>query len=150
MDNDSSYIHCSHNVSMLLYYFVTPTKYRRLAITEEAEGCIRQICEGIELRRDWIRFIEVGTDKDHVYYLLQSTPDHSPTEIIRTIKSATAKRIFAEHPEVKKMLWGGEFWSDGFFVSSAGKFTSENVIREYVRNQGNEESYRQLYLNLPK
>ena len=150
MNNDSSYIHCSHNVSMLLYHFVTPTKYRRLAITEEVEGCIRQICEGIELRWDWIRFIEVGTDKDHVHYLLQSTPDHSPTEIIRTIKSATAKRIFAEHPEVKKMLWGGEFWSDGFFVSSVGKFTSENVIREYVRNQGNEESYRQLYRNLPK
>ena len=150
MDNDSSYIHRPHNVSMLLYHFVAPTKYRRLAITEEVEGCIRQICEGIELRWDWIRFIEVGTDKDHVHYLLQSTPDHSPTEIIRTIKSATAKRIFAEHPEVKKMLWGGEFWSDGFFVSSVGKFTSENVIREYVRNQGNEESYRQLYLNLPK
>ena len=102
------------------------------------------------MRWDWIRIIEVGTDKDHVHYLLQSTPDHSPTEIIRTIKSATAKRIFAEHPEVKKMLWGGELWSDGFFVSSVGKFTSENVIREYVRNQGNEESYRQLYLNLPK
>ena len=150
MDNDSSYIHCSHNVSMLLYHFVIPTKYRRLAITKEVEGCIRQICEGIELRWDWIRFIEVGTDKDHVHYLLQSTPDHGPTEIIRTIKSVTAKRIFAEHPEVKKMLWGGEFWSDGFFVSSVGKFTSENVIREYVRNQGNEESYRQLYLNLPK
>lgn len=150
MDNDSSYIHSSHNVSMLLYHFVTPTKYRRLAITEEVEGCIRQICEGIELRWGWIRFIEVVTDKDHVHYLLQSTPDHSPTDIIRTIKIVTAKRKFAEHPEVKKMFWGGEFWSDGFFVSSVGKFTSENVIREYVRNQGNEESYRQLYLILPK
>ena len=150
MDNDSSYIHRSHNVSMLLYHFVTPIKYCRLAITEEVEGCIRQICEGIELRWDWIRFIEVGTYKDHVHYPLQSTPDHSPAEIVRLIKSVTAKRVFAEHPEVKKMLWGGEFWSDGYFVSSVGKFTSENVIREYIKNQGKEESYRQLYLNLPK
>ena len=102
------------------------------------------------LRWDWIRFIEVGTDKDHVHYLLQSTPDHSPAEIVRLIKSVTAKRVFAEHPEVKKMLWGGEFWSDGYFVSSVGKFTSENVIREYMKNQGKEESYRQLYQNLPK
>ena len=93
MDNDSSYIHSSHNVSMLLYHFVTPTKYRRLAITEEVEGCIRQICEGIELRWDWIRFIEVGTYKDHVHYPLQSTPDHSPAEIVRLIKSVTAKSI---------------------------------------------------------
>ena len=100
------------------------------------------------LRWDWIRFIEVGTDKDHVHYPLQSTPDHSPAEIVRLIKSVTSKRVFAEHPEVKKMLWGGEFWSDGYFVSSVGKFTSENVIREYMKNQGKEESYRQLYLNL--
>ena len=50
MDNDSSYMHRSHNVSMLLCHFVTPTKYRRLAITEKVEGCMWQICEGIELR----------------------------------------------------------------------------------------------------
>ena len=139
MDNDSSYIHRPHNVSMLLYHFVAPTKYRRLAITEEVEGCIRQICEAIVLRWDWIRFIEVGTDKDHVHYLLQSTLDHSPAELVRLIKSVTSKRVFAEHPEVKNMLWGGEFWSDGYFVSSVGKFTSENVIREYMKNQGKEE-----------
>lgn len=150
MDNDSLYIHRSHNAPMLLYHFVTPTKYLHLAITEEAEGCIRQICEGIELGWDWIRFIEVGTDKDHVHYLLQSTPGHSLAEIVRLIKSVTAKRVFTEHPEVKKMLWGGEYWSDGYFVSSVGKFTSENVIHEYIKNQGKEESYRQLYLNLPK
>lgn len=149
MDN-STYIHSSHNVSLLLYHYVTPTKYRRLAISKEVEGCIRQICEGIELRWDYIKFIEVGTDGDHVHYLVQSTPDHSPTEIIRLIKSVTAKRIFAEHPEVKKMLWGGEFWSDGYFVSTVGKFTSENVIREYVKNQGKEKDYKQLMFNFPE
>ncbi len=148
---NSTYIHSSHNVSLLLYYYVTPTKYRRLAISKEVEGCIRQICEGIELRWDYIKFIEVGTDGDHVHYLVQSTPDHSPTEIIRLIKSVTAKRIFAEHPEVKKMLWGGEFWSDGYFVSTVGKFTSENVIKEYVKNQGKEKDYKQLLLfNFPE
>ena len=131
--------------------WITPTKYRRLAISKEVEGCIRQICEGIELRWDYIKFIEVGTDGDHVHYLVQSTPDHSPTEIIRLIKSVTAKRIFAEHPEVKKMLWGGEFWSDGYFVSTVGKFTSENVIKEYVKNQGKEKDYKQLLLfNFPE
>lgn len=111
---DSTYIHSAHNVSNLLYHIVTPTKYRRMALTREVEGCLREICEGIELRWDWVRFLEVGTDGDHVHYLVQSTPDHSPAEIVRLIKGMTAKRIFAEHPEVKRMLWGGEFWSDGF------------------------------------
>ena len=149
MDN-STFIHKSHNVSILLYHIVTPTKYRRFAITDEVEGSIRQICEGIEMRWDWIKFVEVGTDGDHVHYLVQSTLEHSPTEIVRLIKRITAKRIFAEHPEVKKKLWGGEFWSDGYFVSTVGKFTSERVIKEYVKKQGKEKDYKQLLLNFPK
>lgn len=141
-------MHSAHNVSNLLYHIVTPTKCRRMALTEVVEGSLRQICEGIELRWDRIRFLEAGTDGDHVHYLVQSAPEHSPTEIVRLIKSVTAKRIFAEHPEVKRMLWGGEFWSDGYFVSTVGKFTSENVISEYVRNQGKEKDCKQLWLNL--
>ena len=62
---------------------------------------------GIELRYVWISFLETGTDKDHVYFLIQSVPSKSPQEIIRVVKSITAKIVFAEHPEVKKKLWGG-------------------------------------------
>lgn len=146
--SESEYLHSSHNVSNLVYHFVTPVKYRRLAITEEVEGSLKQICAGIELRYEWIKFLEVGADNDHVHYLIQSTPDHSPSEIIKVVKSVTARRIFAEHPEVKKALWGGSFWSGWYFVSSVGKHTSENVIREYVKNQGVEKEYKQLYLHL--
>ena len=102
------------------------------------------------MRWDWIKFIEVGTDGDHVHYLVQSTPKHSPSELVRLIKSITSKRIFSEHPDVKKKLWGGEFWSDDYFVSTVGKFTSEKVIKEYVKNQGKEKDYKQLLLNFPK
>ena len=98
----------SHNVSNLVYHFVCPAKYRRLIFTEPIEEALVQICEGISERYDWIKFLEIGVDNDHVHYLIQSTPNHSPEEIIRTVKSITARRIFAEHPEVKKQLWGGE------------------------------------------
>lgn len=60
------------------------------------------------------QFLEIGTDKDHVHFLIQSMPKYSPTQRIRTIKNLKAKIIFQKHPEVKKKLWGGEFWSDGF------------------------------------
>lgn len=59
----------------------------------------------------------------------------------------TARRIFAEHPEVKKKLWGGEFWSDGYYIATVGKFNSESVIAEYVKDQGKGKDYKQLYLN---
>ena len=101
------------------------------------------------LRYEWIEFLEIGTDQDHVHFLIQSTPDHSPSEIARVVKSITARRVFAEHPEVKKQLWGGEFWSDGYFVSTVGKYTNESVIRQYVKNQGGtQDSCKQLYFKM--
>ena len=146
---ESSFIHLSHNVSNLVYHFVFPAKYRRVVITEGVDACIKQTCEGIMLRYEWIEFLEIGTDQDHVHFLIQSTPDHSPSEIARVVKSITARRVFAEHPEVKKQLWGGEFWSDGYFVSTVGKYTNESVIRQYVKNQGGtQDSYKQLYFKM--
>jgi len=69
---------------------------------------------------------------------------YRPTKIITTIKSMTAREIFAKHPEVKKKLWGGEFWSDGYFISTVSKHGNENVISEYVKNQGTEKKYKIL------
>ena len=115
--SESSLIHNSHNVSDLVYHFVCPTKYRRIVIDENVDEHLKQICVGIEERYDWIRFLEIGTDKDHVHFLIQSTPNYSAAKVITTIKSITAKRIFVECPQVKKKLWGGSFWSDGYYVS---------------------------------
>jgi len=144
----SNYWHLSHNVSNLVYHFVCPAKYRRVVFDGSVEESLRQICEGIELRYEWIEFLEIGVDKDHVHFLIQSTPDHSPSEIIRTVKSLTARRVFAEHPEIKKKMWGGEFWTDGYFVSTVGRNTTESIIREYVKNQGTQDSYKQLYFKI--
>lgn len=91
-------------MSNLIYHLACPTKYRRVVITEEVDKSMRQICEGIELRYDWIQFLEIGADEDHIHFLIQSTPDNSLRKIITVEKSITAKRIFVEHPEVKKEI----------------------------------------------
>lgn len=143
MENKSEYLHKSHNVSVLLYHFVCPAKYRRVVISEEVDRTIKETCEEIEKRYD-IRFIEIGTDKDHVHYLIQGTPNKSPTQIIKAIKSIVAREVFACHPEVKKALWGGEFWSDGYYVSTVGQSANEQTIANYVRNQGKEREYKRL------
>lgn len=145
---ESILIHNSHNVSNLVYHFVCPTKYRRIVIDETVDEHLKQICEGIEERYDWISFLEIGADRDHVHFLIQSAPNYSPSKIITTIKSITAKRIFAECPQVKKQLWGGSFWSDGYYVSSVGKNTNENVIQAYVKNQGKQNEYKQLHMHV--
>ena len=138
----SENIHRSHNVSNLMYHFVCPAKYRRVVIDDEVDEVIKETCRGIEVRYD-IRFIEIGTDKDHVYFLIQFVPMMSPTEIIRIVKSITAKRVFKECPKVKKKLWGGELWSDGFYVATVSEHGNEQVIANYVKNQGDE--YKKVY-----
>ena len=140
----STYLHKSHNVSVLIYHYVCPAKYRRVVFSEAVDITLKKICEEISKRYE-IDFIEIGTDKDHVHFLVQSVPTYSPTKIITMIKSITAREIFKIHPEVKKKLWGGEFWSDGYFVSTVGQHGNEHTIANYVKNQGSDESYKPLH-----
>jgi putative transposase len=86
-----------------------------------------------------------GVDRDHAHFLVQSVPSYSVTKIVRTLKSVTAREVFKEVPEVKKKLWGGEFWGKGYFVNTVGQHGSEKMIAEYVKNQGQESEYRRLH-----
>ena len=93
----SEYIHKSHNVSVLMYHFVCPAKYRRVVIDEEVGEVIKETCQEIEKRYE-IRFLEIGTDRDHVHFLIQSVPKYSPQKIIQIVKSITAKAGFGQLP----------------------------------------------------
>ena len=141
----SHLIRKSHNVSILIYHFVCPAKYRRAVIDEKVDQVLRDVCLEIAARYQ-IEFLEIGTDKDHVHFLVQSVPTYSPTKIITMIKSLTAREIFARAPHVRKQLWGGEFWTDGYYVSTAGQHATEDEIRQYVKNQGQENQYVQLHV----
>lgn len=147
--SESEYLYLSHNTSNLVYHIVCPAKYRQLVFEEKVEEHLRQICLEIEKRYDYIRFLEIGADQDHVHFLVQSTPNYSPSKIVRIIKSITARQIFVECPQVKNKLWGGQFWTDGYFVSTVGKNQNESVIKEYVKNQGKQVAeYEQIYFKL--
>lgn len=110
----------------------------------EVEEVLREVCLEIEKRYE-IKFIEIGTDKDHVHFLIQSVPMYSAKKIIQTVKSLTAREILRRAPEVKKQLWGGEFWTDGYYVSTVGQKGSEETIRKYVQEQGKEEEYKRIH-----
>ena len=134
----------SHNVSLLMYHYVFVAKYRRLVITEEVDLVLKDICLEIEKRYE-VRFLEIGSEGDHVHFLIQSVPMYSPSSISKKVKSIIAREVFIKVPSVKKHLWGGEFWSDGYFVSTVGEHANEEVIREYIKNQGKEGKYKQLH-----
>ncbi|MCK5137111.1 MAG: IS200/IS605 family transposase [Bacteroidales bacterium] len=80
----SEYVHKSHNVSVLLYHFVCPAKYRRVVFSAAVDQSLKDICLEISNRYE-IEFIEIGTDKDHVHFLIQSIPTMSPSKIIQVV-----------------------------------------------------------------
>ena len=121
-----------------------PSKYRRVVFSETVDASLKEVCLEISYRYE-IDFIEIGTDKDHVHFLIQSVPMYSSTKIIQVVKSITAKEIFKKHPEVKKQLWGGGFWTKGFYVNTVGKHGNESTIREFVQRQGRAKEYKKLH-----
>ena len=143
----SEYIHKQHNVSVLLYHFVCPAKYRKVIFSKEVDEELKLICLEIGKRYE-MHFLEIGTDNNHVHFLIQSVPKNSPTRIIRIVKSLTAREIFKKRPEVKEKLWGGEFWSEGYFVNTVGYKGSEDTVRRYVREQGVEKEYIILHKDI--
>ena len=133
-----------HNKTLLLYHIVLPIKYRRKVINQEIGESLKEICLGISERYE-ISFLEIGYESGHVHFLLQSVPTMSVCEITMKLKSITARQIFVRHPEIKAMLWGGNFWTSGYYVNTVGQYTNEEVIRKYVENQGKVEEYENIY-----
>ena len=127
---------------MLLYHLVLPAKYRRVVFSEEMDAALKDVCLEIA-KRYQIHFLEIGTDKDHVHFLIQSVPTYTITKLVTIIKSITARELFKQHPTLRKTMWGSELWTDGYFVSTVGEHGNERTIGTYVRKQG--AQYNQLH-----
>ena len=142
----SDHILKRHNKNCLLYHLVCPSKYRRKVFTDSVEKTLKEICFGISERYE-IHFVEIGADEDHVHFLVQSVPMMLISKIVRIIKSITAREIFTLHPEVKEILWGGHFWTTGYYINTVSLTSNESVIKDYIRSQG--KTYKQFHRGQP-
>ena len=133
----SNHITKRHNKTLLLYHIVCPLKYRKDVINNEIGESLKEICFQISERYE-IHFIEIGYEADHVHFLIQSVPTINVSEIARTIKSITAKQLFQLHPEIEAKLWGGKFWTSGYYVNTVSQYGNAEMIMKYVQSQGKE------------
>ena len=129
---------------MLMYHFVCTAKYRKAVLTEPVDALLKTLCLEIEKRYE-IHFLEIGTDKDHVHFLIQSVPMVLPQKIVQIIKSITARELFKQHPEIRTALWGGQLWTKGYYMCTVGRTGSENAVRKYVQSQGRGEEYHKIH-----
>jgi putative transposase len=125
----------AHNAYDTHYHLVFPVKYRKALLTNDIPLAIVAIAQEIALRYD-ITFERIGTDIDHIHILCSFPPKYSGSEIIRIFKSITARELFKQFPSLRKDLWGGEFWSDGFYLATISERGDWKTVERYVANQG--------------
>lgn len=143
----ADHIYKRHNKTLLIYHIVCPAKYRRDIFTPKVEETLKKICLELQIPYE-LNFVEIGADINHVHFLVQTIPSKSVTEIITTIKSITAKHIFKLHPEIKKVLYGGNLWTSGYYANTVGQYGNLKMLENYVKNQGIPE-YKQLHQGQP-
>ena len=124
--------HCVYDIH---YHIVFPVKYRKALLNNAITKQIKDIAIEIGERYE-IRYEQIGCDGDHIHLLCGTHPKYAPGAIVRIFKSITAKQLFKTHPELKKELWGGEFWSDGYFIASVGTGGNWSIVERYVKGQG--------------
>ena len=123
---------------------VFPAKYRKKIFDDAVDKTLKEVC--IEISDCYeIHFVEIGNDEDHVHFLIQSVPTLSVTRIVTIIKSITAREIFAKHKDVKKVLWGGNLWTSGYYVNTVGQYGNAEVIQKYIQDQGKDVEYTKLH-----
>ena len=132
-------VHTHHNAYQTHYHLAFPVKYRRALLTDDVPLAIKNIAQEIASRYD-IDFEQIGTDGDHMHLLVSFPPKYSGSDIVRIIKSITARELFRQFPALKKDLWGGEFWSDGFYMGTVGERGDWKTVERYVANQGKARS----------
>lgn len=146
------YIYCmvlrraSHAVYDTKYHLVWAPKYRKWILRGDIQDRVKSIFQEIAIANEFeIDTMEVSAD--HVHIFLSFPPRYSISRVVAMLKSISASVIFREYPGVKKQLWGGEFWEDGYFVRTVGDKVTAEVIRKYIEyHRDHEKTPEQLKL----
>jgi putative transposase len=144
-DIESEIWYWYHNVSECYYHIQLTIKYRKSLFVKEVEDVIVESMKGFK-ERYAIEIQTVGFDRNHVHVLCRFLPKYSGGQVIRLIKSITSQAVFRLVPEIKKELWGGEFWTDGYYIGTVSGRGDRRIIESYIKKQGRQEDIKQLRL----
>jgi len=101
------------------YHLVWAPKYRKWVLQGAIRQRVRELFWEIAGHHGF-EIEELEVDKDHVHLFLSFPPKYSIGAVVGLLMAVSAKEIRKEFPEVRKQLWGGEFWEDGYFVRTVG------------------------------
>ena len=139
MTTKQQYRRTSHAVYELNYHIVWPPKYRKPVGIKKVKAFLEDIFLKIG-KRYGFEVLEQNVQKDHIHLYVSAPPRFSPAQLVDILKSVSAKQVFKKFPKIKEELWGGQLWSDGYFVRAVGEKVTSQIIRRYIKYQEREES----------
>ena len=133
-----------HAVYDLKYHLVVwIPKYRKNILDKEVSEYLKvifsKIAEEYEFEIDTMEVME-----DHVHIFVEAPPKYSPAGVVQIMKSISAREAFSKFPDLRKQLWAGELWNNGYFVRSVGDKVTADIIRKYIEYQAHEDDSIQL------
>ena len=134
-----------HAVYDLKYHFVWAPKYRKKLLTGDVVPFLKQVFNRIATEYGW-EIEEMALQPDHVHVFLHAPPKYAPAKIVQVLKSISAREVFRQFPQLRRQLWAGAFWNDGYFVRSVGDQVTADIIKKYIRYQTDNDEPKQLGL----
>ena len=136
----------SHAVYDTRYHIVWAPKYRKWILRGDLRDFVEQCFREIAMNHDF-EIEEMEIAEDHVHIFLGFAPKYSISDVVKSLKGASARSVFMKYPEVKRELWGGEFWEDGYFARTVGDKVTKGMIKKYIKyHKQNEKTPQQLEL----
>lgn len=120
-------------VYSLQYHIVWVTKYRKPIFLGAIESDMKDYLLETLKSLDMIP-IAMEIMPDHIHLLVDCKPQLRLSDAMKILKGTTARRLFLNHPEIKKQLWGGHLWNPSYFVATVSERTLEQV-KQYIDNQ---------------
>ena len=136
----------SHAVYDTRYHLVWAPKYRKWILRGDLREFVKTVFKEIASANEFeIEAMEIA--EDHVHIFLGFPPRYSISHVVQRFKGRSARKIFQVFPDVKKELWGGEFWEDGYFVRTVGDKVTKDLIKKYIEyHKHKEKTPQQLEL----
>jgi len=122
----------SHSVSRLTCHIVWSTKYRYKVLKGDLQVRCRelliQVCEaqGIDILKGVV-------SSDHIHMHIEYPPKLNISNIVKSLKGRSSRKLQQEFPSLEKRYWGNHFWASGYGAWSSGNIT-DKMVNDYLEH----------------
>ncbi|HJK86158.1 MAG TPA: IS200/IS605 family transposase [Candidatus Megaira endosymbiont of Nemacystus decipiens] len=128
----SNYSTLNHTTWDCKYHVVFIPKYRRKSLYGQIRSELRTVFHRLAFQKE-CSIIEGELVIDHVHMLLSIPSKYSVAQIVGFLKGKSAIHIARHFGNVRRNVYGQNFWARGYFVSTVG--FNEQAVRQYIQNQ---------------